>query len=453
MRRPKLFSQLHRNFNGTRIVALSFGVIILVGTLLLMLPAASAAGASCGLMTALFTATSATCVTGLALVDTLTAWSGFGQGVILVLIQLGGLGFMTIITLFSLALHRRINLSERLVMVSTLNLNDMDGVVRLVRNALKTTFAVEGICAVILSLRFIPRYGLGQGLWKGVFISVSALCNAGFDLMGPEGGGSLSSFRGDPVVLFTVMFLIVFGGLGFFVWEDLHRVRRWKGLRLYSKLVLGMSGGLILVGAVYFLCAEFANPATLGPLPVWQKVLNSLFQSVTLRTAGFTTIDQGGLYDSSIALSCLLMLIGGSSGSTAGGLKTVTIAVLLLSLRAGLRGRSEVTIRRRSVPTQRVLNALTLTLVVLVLFFAGSMTISLADRVPFLQAAFESASAIGTVGLTTGITAGLSPFSHVLLICLMYLGRVGILSFSIAFLTASRYPARIQYPTVDVMIG
>lgn len=453
MRRPKFIAKLNRNFNGTRIVALSFGIIILAGTLLLMLPAASADGVSNGLMTALFTATSATCVTGLALVDTLTAWSGLGQGVILVLIQLGGLGFMTVITLFSLALHRRINLSERLVMVSTLNLNDMEGVVRVVRNALRTTFTVEGVCAVILALRFIPRYGLAQGLWKGVFISVSALCNAGFDLMGPAEGGSLSTFRSDPVVLFTVMFLIVFGGLGFFVWEDLRRAGRWRDLRLYSKLVLGMTAGLIVLGAVYFFCAEYGNPATLGPLNLWEKLLNSLFQSVTLRTAGFASIDQGGLYDSSVALSCLFMLIGGSSGSTAGGLKTVTAAVLLLSLRAGLRGRSEVTIRRRAIPTRRVLNALTLTLVVLVLFFTGAMAISLADGIPFLQAAFESASAIGTVGLTTGITPVLSPFSHVLLICLMYLGRVGILSFSIAFLTAGRYPARIQYPTADVMIG
>lgn len=441
------------NLNATRIVALSFGGVIAVGTLLLMLPVASANGQCCGLITALFTATSATCVTGLALVDTLTGWTFFGQLVILVMIQLGGLGFMTMLTVFSLILHRRINLSQRLIIVSSLNLNDMEGVVRLVGYALRVTFTVEGICAALLTLRFIPVYGFGGALWRGIFTSVSALCNAGFDLSGPEGGGSLMTFQNDPFVLLIIMFLITFGGLGFFVWMDLKQARCWKKLKLYSKLVLGMTVGLILAGWLYFFVAEYANPATLGPMPVWQKLLNSLFQSVTLRTAGFYAVPQGGLRDSSLAVSCLFMFIGGSSGSTAGGVKTVTAAVLLLALRAGLCGKAEVTLRRRAVPMHRVLNALTLVLVVLALFCFGSIAISLADNVPYLAAAFEAASAIGTVGLSTGITAGLSPFSHVLLIGLMYLGRVGILSFSIAFLTASRFPAKIQYPTVDLMIG
>ena len=441
------------NLNATRIVALSFGGVIAVGTLLLMLPVSSAGGASCGFLTALFTATSATCVTGLALVDTLTGWTFFGQLVILVMIQLGGLGFMTVITIFSLALHRRINLSQRLIIMSSLNLNDMDGVVRLVGNALKVTFGTEGICAALLTLRFIPIYGFWGALWRGIFTSVSALCNAGFDLCGPVGGGSLMTFQSDPFVLGIVMFLITFGGLGFFVWMDVKRARCWKKLQLYSKLVLGMTAGLTLAGWLYFFVAEYANPDTLGPMNVGEKLLNSLFQSVTLRTAGFYAVPQGGLRDSSLAVSCLFMFIGGSSGSTAGGVKTVTAAVLLLALRAGLSGSSEVTLRRRAIPTHRVLNALTLVLVVLILFSFGSIAISLADNVPYLSAAFEAASAIGTVGLTTGITAGLSPFSHVLIICLMYLGRVGILSFSIAFLTASRFPAKIQYPTVDIMVG
>ena len=441
------------NLNATRIVALSFGGVIAVGTFLLMLPVSSADGVTCGFLTALFTATSATCVTGLALVDTLTGWTFFGQLVILVMIQLGGLGFMTVITIFSLVLHRRINLSQRLIIVSSLNLNDMDGVVRLVGNALKVTFGTEGVCAALLTLRFIPIYGFRAALWRGIFTSVSALCNAGFDLCGPEGGGSLMTFQNDPFVLGIIMFLIAFGGLGFFVWMDMKQARCWKKLRLYSKLVLGMTAGLILAGWVYFFVAEYANPATLGPMGVGGKLLNSLFQSVTLRTAGFYTVPQGGLRDSSLAVSCLFMFIGGSSGSTAGGVKTVTAAVLLLALRAGLAGRNEVTLRKRAIPTQRVLNALTLVLVVLGLFCFGSIAISLADNVPYLDAAFETASAIGTVGVTTGITASLSPISHVLLICLMYLGRVGILSFSIAFLTASRFPAKIQYPTVDLMIG
>lgn len=442
-----------RNINATRIVALSFGALIAVGTVLLMLPAASPTGEGRDLMTALFTATSASCVTGLSLVDTLTGWSFFGQAVILCMIQLGGLGFMTVLTIFSLALHRRINLAQRLIIMSSLNLNDMEGVVRLVGAALKVTFGTEGVCALILALRFFPEYGFWGGLWRGIFTSVSAMCNAGFDLFGPEAGGSLMGWQGDPLVQLVLMFLIVFGGLGFFVWMDLNQARCWKKLQLYSRLALGMTAALTLLGAVYFFCAEYANPATLGPLPVWQKALNSLFQSVTLRTAGFYAVPQGGLRDSSLAVSCLFMLVGGSSGSTAGGVKTVTVAVLLLTLHAGLRGREEVTVRRRAVPPRRVINALTLVLLVLVIFFLGSVAISLADGVPYLNAAFEAASAIATVGLTTGITPRLSAFSHVVLICMMYLGRVGILSFSIAFLTAGHNPAKIRYPTVDLMIG
>lgn len=452
MRRlPNPFGRV-RNLNATRVVALSFGAIILLGTAALMLPAASASGESAGLLTALFTATSATCVTGLSLVDTLTGWSFWGQAVILLMIQLGGLGFMTVISIFSLALHRRINLSQRLLMVSTLNLTGMDGVVRVVRNALRMTFGVEGVCALILACRFVPQYGFWSGLWRGLFTSVSAMCNAGFDLSGPA-PGSLIGYQDDPLVLLVVMFLVVFGGLGFFVWADMKRAGCWKNLQLYSKLALGMTAGLLALGTVFFFCVEFANPETLGPMPVWEKLLNSMFQSVTLRTAGFCSIPQGGLRDSSQAVSCLLMMTGGCSGSTAGGLKTVTVAVLLLSLRAGLRGKSEVTVRGRSIPADRVISALTLTLVVLTLFFLGASAISLVDGVPFLAAAFESASAIGTAGLTTGITTQLSLASHLLLICLMYLGRVGVLSFSIAFLTAGRYPAKIQYPSFDVMIG
>ena len=449
------FLRNRRNFNPTRIVAGSFGVIILLGTLLLMLPAASRDGQSAGLFASLFTATSASCVTGLIVADTWLQWSLFGQTVILVMIQLGGLGFMTVITLFSLALHRRIGLSERLVMVSTLNLNDMDGVVRMVQHALMGTFCMEGAGALLLSLRFIPKFGLAGGLWRGVFHGVSAFCNAGFDLLGGYSGAfsSLAGFNDDPMVLLTTAALIAVGGLGFFVWEDVLQHRRWKKLSLYSRLVLSLTAALILFGALFFFAVEYRNPATLGPMPLWQKGLNALFQSVTLRTAGFDALGQGGLTDSSLALSVIFMLIGGSSGSTAGGLKTVTVAVLLLAFRAGVRGREEVTLRGRAISHRRVMNAMTLTLMVVFLFMVSSMLLSTVDGLPFLSAAFEVASAMGTVGLTVGITPGLSLFSRGVLVFLMYVGRVGILSFSIAFLTRSKYPAKIKYPTFDIMIG
>lgn len=444
-----------KSMNATRMVAGSFAIIILIGTLLLMLPAASQNGQSAGFLTSLFTATSATCVTGLIPVDTGMSWTFFGQVVIILLIQVGGLGFMTILSLFSLLLRRRIGLSERLIMASTLNLNDMDGVVRVVRHALMVTFTLEGIGAVVLSTRFISQFGILGGIWRGIFHAISAFCNAGFDLVGGKFGAftSLEGYNNDPLVLCTIMVLIVSGGLGFFVWEDILRTRRWKGFSFYTKLVLSITAALLVGGTVFFLCAEYNNPATLGPMSVPQKILNALFQSVTLRTAGFASFNEGGLLDSSMAVSCVLMLIGGSSGSTAGGLKTVTVAVLLLSLRSNMAGREQVTIRGRAISYRKVIDAMTLALIIIFLFLTGSIVISLADGVPYLHAAFETASALGTVGVTVGITPTLSAFSHVVLICLMYLGRIGVISFSVAFLTRSRYPAKIKYPNLDVMIG
>ncbi|WP_191399938.1 TrkH family potassium uptake protein [Flavonifractor sp. An306] len=445
----------NRSLNATRVVAVSFAVIILVGALLLTLPIASRSGESAGFFTGLFTATSATCVTGLILVDTWTQWSLFGQVVILAMIQLGGLGFMTVITLVSFALHRRIGLSERLIMVSTLNLNDLDGVVRVVRHALMGTFLLEGIGAVILSACMIPEFGIAGGIWRGIFHAVSAFCNAGFDLLGGRFGAfsSLVGYNDHPVVLLTIAALIMGGGLGFFVWEDILRKRSIHRLSVYSKMVLLMTALLIVGGAAFFLVEEYANPATLGNMPFWQKLCNALFQSVTLRTAGFDAIGQGGLSDSSKAFSSILMLIGGSSGSTAGGLKTATVAVLLLALRSGLAGREQVTFRGRTIPYRRVLNAMTLALVMLFLFLVGSMVISTVEGLPYLDCAFEVASAMGTVGLTTGLTPNLTPFSQTLIILLMYLGRVGVLSFSIALMTRGRTMDKIRYPEMNVMIG
>ena len=444
-----------KSMNATRMVAGSFAIIILIGTLLLMLPAASQNGQSAGFLTSLFTATSATCVTGLIPVDTGMSWTFFGQVVIILLIQVGGLGFMTILSLFSLLLRRRIGLSERLIMASTLNLNDMDGVVRVVRHALMVTFTLEGIGAVVLSTRFISQFGILGGIWRGIFHAISAFCNAGFDLVGGKFGAftSLEGYNNDPLVLCTIMVLIVSGGLGFFVWEDILRTRRWKGFSFYTKLVLSITAALLVGGTVFFLFVEYNNPATLGPMSVPQKILDALFQSVTLRTAGFASFNEGGLLDSSMAVSCVLMLIGGSSGSTAGGLKTVTVAVLLLSLRSNMAGREQVTIRGRAISYRKVIDAMTLALIIIFLFLTGSIVISLADGVPYLHAAFETASALGTVGVTVGITPTLSAFSQVVLICLMYLGRIGVISFSVAFLTRSRYPAKIKYPNLDVMIG
>ena len=444
-----------RGLNATRVVAVSFALIILAGALLLTLPIASRDGESAGFFTGLFTATSATCVTGLILADTFLQWSLFGQVVILVMIQLGGLGFMTVITLISFALHRRIGLSERLVMVSTFNLNDLDGVVRVVRHALMGTFLMEGIGAVVLAWRMIPEFGVLGGVWRGIFHSVSAFCNAGFDLLGGRFGAfsSVAGYNDDPVVLLTIAALIAIGGLGFFVWEDILRSRSFHRLSPYSKLVLAMTAALIFFGAVFFFVEEYANPAVFGEMPLGQKIYNSIFQSVTLRTAGFDAIGQGNLSDSSKAFSSIWMLIGGSSGSTAGGLKTVTVAVLLLTLRARLTGKEQVTFRGRAVPYGQVLNAMTLVLVMGLIFLVSSMVISTLEGLPYVDCAFEVASAMGTVGLTTGITPELSRVSQSLLILLMYTGRVGLLSFSIALASRRGRPAKLKYPEMNVMIG
>lgn len=444
-----------KSMNATRIIAGGFAAIILLGALLLMLPISSRAGEFTNFLDCLFTATSATCVTGLVRVDTWIHWSFFGQLVILSLIQLGGLGFMTVITLVSLLLHRRIGLSERLIMVSTFNLNDMDGVVRVVRHALYGTFLLEGAGAALMSVRFIPEYGLTGGIWKSIFHAVSAFCNAGFDLTGGKYGPftSLEGYNHDPLILSTIMVLIVTGGLGFFVWEDVLRNRSWKKLSLYSKMVLTLTGFLIVGGAAFFLAVEYGNKGTLAGMPLWQKVINSFFQSITLRTAGFASLNQGALRDSSLVMSCILMLIGGSSGSCAGGMKTVTVATLLLGLRASLKGREEVTFRGRTISYHKVLNAMTLAIMMVTLFLVCSMAISLVEGVPYLSAAFETASGLATVGNSVGITPSLSPVSAAILICLMYLGRVGVFTVSIGFLTRSRHPAKIKYPNLELLIG
>ena len=443
-----------KGLNPTRLVALGFGAIILLGALLLHLPVSARDGEVTSWLVCLFTAASATCVTGLVQVDTFLHWSLFGQGVVLVLLQLGGLGFVSLITLVSLALQRRIGLSQRLVMASALNLSNTAGVVRVVRHALMGTFLIEGLGAVVLATRFIPLFGWGRGAWFALFHSVSAFCNGGFDLMGEYTGpySSLMGFQRDPVVLFTIMALIVVGGIGFFVWEDWLENRSWRQLSLYSKLVLTITAGMIIGGCLFCLWTEWDNPATLGPMEPWEKVLNALFQSVTLRTAGYASLDQAGLTENMAVFSAVWMLVGGSSGSTAGGIKTVTAGVLLLALWESLRGREQVVLRGRTIPQRRVLDAMSLTLTVLLLFLVGAMALSRLDGLPFLTASYEVASALGTVGLSMGATPGLSGASSLLIILYMYLGRVGLLSFSVAFLTR-RGESKLRYPTADVMIG
>ena len=452
--RKSVLPKGNRHLNPTRMIALSFGGIILFGAFLLHLPISARSGECTSWLTCLFTATSATCVTGLAKVDTFLHWTSFGQGVILIMIQIGGLGFVSLMTLISLALRRQIGLSQRMIMASAFNLSNIAGVVRVVRNALIGTFVVEGTGALVLSTRFIPMFGLGKGIWFSIFHSISAFCNGGFDLMGGYSGefSSLSHFQSDPVVLGTIMVLIVVGGLGFFVWEDVLESRRWKKFSLYTKLVLIITAFLIVSGTLIIMWFEWYNPTSLGGMASKDKVLNAMFQSVTLRTAGYASLDQAGFHDSTAVLCMIFMLIGGSSGSTAGGIKTVTAGVLILAIWDGIRGKDEVIFRHRTIPQRRVLDAMTLSLAIMMLMIASTMALSVGDNLPFLDAGFEVASALGTVGLSMGITTKLGTVSSLIIILCMYLGRVGILTFSIAFLTR-RKESKLHYPDVDIMIG
>ena len=437
-----------------RLIVLVFLFIILLGAGLLCLPAASRSGEPTPFLTSLFTATSATCVTGLIRVDTGTHWAMFGQVVILLLIQIGGLGFMTIACLFFFALRRKIGLRERMVLAQALGSDSYSGIVSLVRNILRGTAAVEGAGALILFFRFLPEFGFRKALWYGVFHSISAFCNAGFDVLADtDVGGSLCRYATDPVVNFTIMALIIIGGLGFAVWGGIRHNRRFSRMSVYTRLVILITTVLIFGGAGIFAALEWNNPGTLGGLTPSQKLMAALFQSVTLRTAGFATFDQNALSDVSKAVADFLMLVGGSSGSTAGGVKTVTVGVLVLAAVGTVRGRTHITAFKRTIPQSTVANAGSIALLMLTLGAVGAGTIAVIDGVSFENAIYETISALCTVGLTTGITSGLSFASCLILIIFMFFGRVGIMTISVGFMMANPAEDRITYAQTRVMIG
>ena len=444
----------HKLLTPTRTIAVVFLLLILTGALLLTLPAASRDGFSCGFRPALFTATSATCVTGLILYDTWTQWSGFGQVVIICLIQIGGLGFMSIASLVLFALRRRVGLKQRMLIAQALSLNDLEGVVRLQKWVLFGSLLVESTGALILLIRFWPEYGFLTALKWGVFHSVSAFCNAGFDIFGCiSPGASLITFQSDPVVLLTLGTLVVLGGLGFFVWEEIIRVRSFKKFSVYTKLVLLASGALLLTGTIFFCLLEWNNPKTLGPMTWGDKLLNGFFQSVTVRTAGFAAIDQAVLTDAGKAVSMVLMFVGGSSGSTAGGVKTVTLLTLILFLAARARGRSTVCIFHRTIPSEKVLDAVTISFIMVVLAVFGGGFICATSPVSFTDGLYESISALATVGLTAGATTSLSIPAQFLIILYMYFGRVGVLTISLGFLMGNRAEERLRYAQTNIFIG
>ena len=435
----------------TQIIAITFAAIILLGAILLSLPIATKSGESCGFLPALFTATSATCVTGLVLYDTGSWWSGFGQAVIICLIEIGGLGFMSAASVVLFLFRKKIGLRQRMVMAQAMSLNEMEGVVRLQKLVIFGSLSVQVAAMLILTFHFLPEYGLKQSLIWGAFHAISAFCNAGFDIFGT--GQSIVHLNADPVVCITLMALVVIGGLGFFVWEEIATVRSFKKFSVYTKLVLLTSGILILVGAAAFLLLEWNNPETIGNMPLWQKVLNAFFQSVSLRTAGFSSVDQAGLTGAGKGLSIVLMLIGGSSGSTAGGLKTVTFVVLLLFIWTRARGRNTVTVFKRNIPAERALDAMTIAAIMVGLCVVGAVFISATSPVSFTDSLYETASALGTVGNTAGATVKLSVAAKLMIILFMYFGRVGVLTISLGFLMGDKAQDRFRYADTNLLIG
>ena len=440
-----------KKLSPTQTIAITFAAIIFAGALLLTLPAASRSGESCGFLPSLFTATSATCVTGLVMFDTWTQWSGFGQIVILCLIEVGGLGFMSAASLVVFLLRKKVGLRQRLVMAQALSVSDMDGIVRLQKYVLCGSLGIQFVGAVILFLRFLPEFGWLQAAKWSVFHSVSAFCNAGFDIFGR--GDSLIGWNSDPVVLLTLGALVVLGGLGFFVWEELVRLHSWKKFSVYTKLVLLTTTALLVGGAAAFCVLEWNNPATLGAMDTGDKLLNGLFQSITVRTAGFAAVDQGRLTDAGKAVTIVLMLIGGSSGSTAGGIKTVTLIVLLLFLWSRIRDRGTVSVFKRTIPSNQVMDAMTIVSIVMSLAIFGGVFISATSPIGFTDALYESVSALATVGLTTGVTTTLSIPAQILVIIYMYFGRVGVLTISLGFLMGNRAEERYRYANTNLLIG
>ena len=442
--------KLHK-LSPARLIALSFFLVILIGAGLLMLPAASK-GAPAAPLDALFTATSATCVTGLIVRDTFTGWTTFGQIVIITLIQLGGLGFMTVITLVSFAVGKRLSLYDRKVLMQSAGNTTLNGVGGLIRRIVPFTFVFELTGAALLATRFVPAFGWGRGLYASVFHAISAFCNAGFDLMGMrEPYSSLTSFVADPVVNLTVCLLIVIGGLGFLVWRDVLRCRfRFSRFQLHTKLVLVTTGVLILAGWALFLL--FERNASMASLTWPQRVLASLFQSVSPRTAGFNTVNLSALSESGNLLTDVLMLIGGSPGSTAGGIKTTTVAVLFLSALASAKGRMRVNAFRFSVDRETLRQASSVVMIYLSLTFVSVLTLCAIEPFSLKEILFEVCSAVGTVGLTMGVTPHLGAVSRLILILLMYAGRLGGLTFVLLF-SQRRSDPPLERPAGKILIG
>ncbi len=450
--------RFHFTLSTTQIIMLSFLLVIALGTLLLALPISAADGKPTPFMDALFTATSATCVTGLVTLPTINAWSTFGHVVILLLIQIGGLGVITILSWFMILLHRRMGLKDRLLIQDAFNLNTMAGLGQFIKKVILGTLLIEGIGALLYMIVFVPEFG-AKGIWISVFNSVSAFCNAGMDILSEN---SLCDYATNPLVNTVTCLLIILGGIGYIVWWDVLRVlkqfrqqklRCFRNLTLHSKIALSATTLLIFGGTVAFLLFEHDNPLTLQGHTAFDKLQLALFQSVTTRTAGFATLPQQNLTDASALSSMLLMFIGGSPVGTAGGIKTVTIAVLIVSAFATIRGQNEVSLFHRNIPKQAVSKAAAVVCMSFFIVFLSAVLLCAVTDFSMLDATYETVSAAATVGLSRNLTPMLNLWGKLIIIVTMYLGRVGPISLAIAFNLKRETKNIVQDPFEDISIG
>ncbi len=451
-----------KELSTTQIIMLGFLALIMAGTLLLMLPICSKEGVVTPFLTSLFTATTCVCVTGLVVVDTYAHWSSVGHIVMLILIQCGGLGVVTLSTYILTLLGQKIGLKQRLLLEDALNLDTMSGLIRFIKKVFKGTFLVEGVGALLYMLVFVPEMGI-KGIWVSIFNAVSAFCNAGIDIIGPN---SLTPYVGNPIVNITTMLLIIISGIGFVVWWDVLNVFKlyknkeihprylWRRLRLHSKIAICTTAGLLLSGCLFVLILEWSNPLTLGSLSIPVKIQAAMFQSVTLRTAGFVSISQKGLYDSTAFLCLLLMFIGGSPVGTAGGIKTTTAAVLFFAAWSTIKGRDDTIAFRRKINPATVRKALSVTLISLSVTMIALVLMLTFCEGDFMDIAYEVVSAIGTVGLTRSLTPGLNVIGKIIIIICMFLGRTGPISLVMAFNDIkSTAPGHIEYPEESITVG
>lgn len=438
----------HRHITSFQVIILGFLSVILIGSLFLTLPAATLDGKGAAFPDALFTATSAVCVTGLIVQDTATYWTIFGQAVILMLIQIGGMGVVTVAVAVVAISGRKIGLMQRSVMQEAISAHQVGGIVRMTKFILKTSVLIELTGTILLMPVFCKDFGIGKGIWYSVFHSISAFCNAGFDLIGVrEPFSSLTSYASNPIVNGTIMALIVIGGIGFLTWADIRQNKwHWKKYRMQSKVILSVTAGLVIVPAMYFFFFEFGN------MPLGQRIWSSLFQSVTPRTAGFNTADLTLLSETGLMVMILLMLTGGSPGSTAGGMKTTTLAVMCSNALSVFQKKESAHFYGRRVPEESVRLAATVFMMYVTLFLGGGMVISYIEGVPLVSALFETSSAIGTVGLSLGLTPALGGVSKAILTGLMFFGRVGGLTLIFAAVS-ERKITMSKLPQEKITVG